>query len=355
MNGSLRRKLGAALLDWPSFERNLRGRTAAGPHWTRIGNRRDRIEVGPDGRGAWPGGRWTSRIHACDVFPRLGARLMARALGEWPVALADRPPEGRAGAPDVSFVIGHRGVDRLPHLSRVLASVAAQAGAAVECIVVEQSAEPEIAGRLPDWVRYAHTPAPHAMPYSRAWAFNVGARMARGALLVFHDNDMLLPRSYAAEALGVRQGGFEVMNLKRFVFYLGARASARVLAGSPVAGPPGRVVQNLEGGGSVAVDRAAFFEVGGFDESFVGWGGEDNEFWERCAIRAVWRWGYLPIVHLCHDHQPEKGRADRPTATLLDARSRISAEERVRELTARSFGRVEGPDPAYAPAKSASP
>jgi hypothetical protein len=225
---------------------------------------------------------------------------------------------------------------------------------AVECIVVEQSAEPGIADRLPDWVRYVHTPAPPAMPYSRAWAFNVGARMARGALLVLHDNDMLLPRRYAAEALAVRREGFEVMNLKRFVFYLGKRASARVMAGSPVAGRPGRVIQNLEGGGSVAVDRAAFFALGGFDESFVGWGGEDNEFWGRSAIRAVWSWGYLPVVHLSHDHQPEKGRTDRPTAALLDARSRIPAEERVRELTSRSFGRVDGPDPPYPPADGAS-
>ncbi|HJR52861.1 MAG TPA: galactosyltransferase-related protein [Gemmatimonadota bacterium] len=355
MTPSTRKRLGAILLDWPAYEWNLRGRSPASRHWTRIGNRRDRIEVGPGGRGARPGGRWTSGIHACDVFPRLGARLMARALSEWPVALADQPPEGRAGAaPDVSFVIGHRGLDRLPHLSHVLASVAAQAGVALECIVVEQSAEPEIAGRLPGWVRYVHTPAPYAMPYSRAWAFNVGARMARGTLLVLHDNDMLVPRSYATEALAVRDSGFEVMNLKRFVFYLGERETAHVLAGNAVGGRPARVIQNLEGGGSVVIDREAYFEVGGFDEAFVGWGGEDNEFWERCAVRAVWAWGYLPVIHLHHEEQTGKGRRDRATAALLDARSRLPAEERVRELSSRAFGRVEGPDPAYAPAEGSS-
>jgi hypothetical protein len=362
MNRSLRRKVGAALIDWPAYEWNLRGRDAAvgGRHWTRIGNRCDRIEVGPGGRGARPGGRWTSRIHVCDVFPRLGGRLMARALGEWPVALADRPTAdplaaGRSdGAPDVSFVIGHRGADRLPHLSLVLASVAAQAGATVECVVVEQSANPEIAGRLPDWVRYVHTPIPAGMPYSRAWAFNVGARATRGAILVLHDNDMLVPRGYAAEARAIRGSGYEVMNLKRFVFYLGERESHRVMAEKAIEGQPDFVVQNLEGGGSVAIDRDTFFAVGGFDEAFVGWGGEDNEFWERCAVRAVWPWGYLPLVHLHHDEQAGKGRRDRATAALLDARSRVPAEERVRELTARDFGRVEGPDPAYVPVEGAT-
>jgi GT2 family glycosyltransferase len=284
---------------------------------------------------------------------------MARALRDWPVALAGRPTAdlptaGRAeGAPDVSFVIGHRGADRLPHLSLVLASVAAQAGATVECVVVEQSAKPEIAGRLPDWVRYVHTPIPEGMPYSRSWAFNVGARATRGAVLVLHDNDMLLPRSYAAEALAIRRSGYEVMNLKRFVFYLGERDTLRFMAGNVIEGQPERVVQNLEGGGSVAIDRDAFFAVGGFDEAFVGWGGEDNEFWERCAVRTVWPWGYLPLVHLHHDEQAGKGRRDRATAALLDIRSRVPADERVQELTSRAFGRIEGPDPAYVPAKGA--
>jgi hypothetical protein len=353
MKRLLRQRLGAALHDWPVFERNLRGRDAEGGHWTLIGNRRDRIQVGPGGIGAACEGRWTSRLHGCDVFPSLGRRLMDRALEEWPPGFAERPAEGNGSAlsaptaPDVSFVIGHRGLDRLPLLSVVLASIAAQAGAIVECVLVEQSESPAVRDRLPDWVRYLHTPSPAGMPYSRSWAFNVGARAARAPVLAFHDNDMIVPRRYAAELTTIHRRGSEVMNLKRFVFYLDEAATGRVLAGEGISGVPEKVIQNLEGGGSVGVDRDAFFDLGGFDESFVGWGGEDNEFWERAAVRAVWPWGYLPLVHLHHAEQPEKGRRDRRTAALLDERSRIPPGERARELRGRAFGRADGPDPPH--------
>ncbi|HUP01931.1 MAG TPA: glycosyltransferase family 2 protein [Gemmatimonadota bacterium] len=350
MTGSLRRTLGAAVHDWPRYAWHLRGRrTGRGArHWTRIGNRRDTIRVGPDGLGAECEGRWTSRLHGCDVFPSLGRRLMERALAEWPVGSAPEPSRYAGGSePDVSFVIGHRGAERLPHLLLVLRSVAAQVDATVECVLVEQSAEPEVADRLPAWVRTLHTPVPRGTPYSRSWAFNVGARAARGRVLAFHDNDMLLPRRYAAELLARRAEGYEVVNLKRFVFYLGEAETRDVLQGARIEGAPDHVVQNLEGGGSVAVDRGAFFAIGGFDEAFVGWGGEDNEFWERSQVRTVWGWGYVPLVHLHHRDQPEKGRRDRRTAELLDLRSRVPPADRVRELTGRAFGRPEGPDPPF--------
>lgn len=282
---------------------------------------------------------WTSDLHIAKVFPSLGRALMERTLDDYPITFRSEPVQ-RQETPDVSFVIGHRGLARVPHLMATLSTIAAQVDVAFECIVVEQSNEPEIETLLPSWVRYVHTPLPYEdMPYSRSWTFNVGAEMARGSLLIFQDNDMLVPQRYAAEIAAHYKVGYEVINIKRFIFYLDKEHSEKILTSRDVVAdaPPEAVVQNLEAGGSFGMARDAFFEIGGFDESFVGWGGEDNEFWERAQTRSIWPFGYVPIVHLWHENQPGKSDPNRRTAELLEKRSSIPAAKRIEELRERNF------------------
>ena len=66
------------------------------------------------------------------------------------------------------------------------------------------------------------------------------------------------------------------------------------------------VLENALGGGSIALSRRVYEEIGGFDEEFVGWGGEDNEFWDRCLTRRIYPFAYLPLIHLWHELQPGK-------------------------------------------------
>lgn len=307
----LRQLLGALVRDGLRFERHVRGR------WERIRNRREPITV--DGRGVRCDWQWSSSIDYCRFVAGAGARLMRRALSEWPIESADAPANG--GAPAVTFIIGHRGASRLPLLRETLRAIAAQRDVAIECIVVEQSHVREL--ELPAWVRYVHQPVEAAARYNRAATFNLGARHARGSILILHDNDMLPPARYAAEVVRQRDRGFEAMDLKRLTFYLSRDGAFE------------DAIQNVRGG-SVAITAEAYAAIGGFDEQFVGWGGEDVEFWERAETRRATRFGYLPFVHLWHEPQPEKLLVNEAPAIrrYLDVVAAVPPEERIARLHA---------------------
>lgn len=349
-----RQKLGALVIDVPRFARYLCLPAWTGAHWTLYRNRQDRIAVNPDGRGVQCDWDYTRQLHLCNVFPCTARILLRRALAEWPILLVDFPRQiGSDGCcsnrgnvphdpPEVSFIIGHRGRARLPHLLQVLKSIATQREVRFECIVVEQDVEPTVRELLPGWVRYVHTPIPPDVPYCRSWAFNVAARMARSPLFIFHDNDMLVPAGYGAESAKIVRAGFDAVNLKRFVFYLAEteqEVGMKLAHGKRV--DVDHVVEHLEAGGSVVVSRDAFEGIGGFDEDFVGWGGEDNEFWDRCRTRKVWNYGYLPILHLWHDGQPGKravGGLGAHTSELTIKRRGMDPRERINELRMRERG-----------------
>jgi hypothetical protein len=346
---SLIHKIGAIIYDLPRYLWAMRpswGHNNRGLPWVFMRNRNERLITEEGGKGVLCDWRWTSKLHIARVFPTLGLQLMKRTFRDWRIALQPEPSQQTKNV-DVSFIIGHKGLSRLSHLLFTLKTIAAQKNVSIECLIVEQAVAPEIQQFLPSWVRYMHTPLPYPeMPYCRSWAFNVGARIARGSLLVFHDNDMLVPREYALQLLGRYMEGYEVINLKRFIFYLCEAHSARIFSSGEVLldKAPKAVVQNLEAGGSVAISKDTFFAIGGFDESFMGWGGEDNEFWERAQTRRVWPYGYLPIIHLWHTSQSEKLLGENAsTKKMYWEYSRISPETRIKNLVDRSFGSFEGP------------
>jgi GT2 family glycosyltransferase len=329
---SLRQRLGALAYDWPRF---LRHGLLGDANLMR--NRREAIVS--DGRGVRCDWMYTSELHLANVHPRASRVLLRRSLAKWPIVLRDAPAP--SSTPAISFLIGHRGLERLPNLLATLRSIAGQSGVAVECIVIEQSAEREIATALPAWVRYLHTPVAPGFDYCRAATFNEAVKIARGEVIIAHDNDMLVPQRYASEVLARVREGWQFIDLKRFIFYLTEGDSRAIFESSRERAALRRdhtttIVQNLKGG-SIAATKQAYLAIGGFDEDFVGWGGEDLEFWERArAGGRVYEFGYLPIVHLWH--RAQAGKVDRDGAPALRRYEELRAvapEERIRRLRSR--------------------
>lgn len=326
MSGA-RQKIGAIVHDGPNFLSAFRRRPFA---WVGVKNRREHLRAGPVSPGVSPFGPDTRVLHFCRIFPRSAALLLARCTRDEPFRFCEEPV---GGPPDVSFLIGHRGLDRLPGLIRVLSSIAGQSGAGVEAIVCEADSQPRIRDALPPWVRYAFLEDHGA--YSRARAFNFAARQATGKFLILHDNDLVVSSSYAAAHAKVLSEEWDVANLKRFIFYLSQAQDVPPQDWSQTSLEG--VLENARGGGSVAIRADAFRSIGGMDEGFVGWGGEDVEFWDRCQTLRVCDSQYLPLLHLWHPPQSgkrERGGRGADTADYFESCMKIPARQRIARLTA---------------------
>jgi hypothetical protein len=168
-------------------------------------------------------------------------------------------------------------------------------------------------------------------------------------LLVLHDNDVLVPVDYANELVERAREGWEVINLKRFIFYLGQTHTQRIFNGEvDVADQaPEAITQNLDAGASVAITRDGYARIGGMDEGFVGWGGEDNEFWERAQTLRVWPYGSLPFVHLWHTMQPGKYEADNPGLARYRRLSTVDVSHRIQRLLVAASGAMGRPAGSY--------
>ncbi|MFG0335019.1 MAG: glycosyltransferase [Maioricimonas sp. JB049] len=304
-----------------------------GLRWLDLCNRHERLFAEPDHSGRrcdWAG---SSRLTVTRMFPALGPRLLRHCLRHWPVCTNVRDDSPVSDRPQVSVLIAIGGTDRLPQFELTLASLRGQAHEAYEIIVVEQSATPALADRLSSDIRYAHVPIGKD-GFNKSAAINRAAEMARGEELLVHDADYVVPQAYVAECsaalkrcVAVRPG--------RLLFYLDEASTRAAIAAGDVASGHGieAVVQNNPT--PIAVRRSAYEAVGGHDEEFVGWGGEDDEFLSRLQTQGMIGGGWMPVIHLWHPPAPRKASGDR-NRQLTHAKMAIPAKERIRRLQTRA-------------------
>ena len=267
---------------------------------------------------------------------------MRRAFSQWPVRFEPAVVQA-AEQPELSFIIPFRGTDRLPQLRTTVRSILAQENVRVECIVVEQSNQSEALEALPTGVRYIHLPHPTGDPgWRKSWAYNEAARIARAPVLVCHDGDIVVPVGYGRALLNTLMRGFDSVHIQRLLFYLDVADSKRVIGSGSLAGCVPEEIRHNWVGGTLAIRKDAYFSIGGFDERFVNWGGEDVEFFDRCSTLRQCRHGFVPFVHIWHPPQANKSGAGRvEAATMLKEMLDVPAARRIDSLLAKSAARQE--------------
>ncbi len=304
--------------------------------WLYLTNRKQKTIPALRGPGLCFLDEFTSQLRAPKLFPSLSTRIFNKALENNEFRLLMR--RKKCQEPLVSYIIGHSGNDKVLHLNAVLQSIAGQSLDSIECIVVEQSNQPEVVDQLPDWVTYYHLKVDDSDLYNRSLSFNFGASKARGKYLVLHDNDLLIPSSYTKSHVEILEQGFDIVNLKRFIFGLSSTDTENFFFANCMDknSVPEYILQNAKGGGSLFISKTAYQKIGGFDEQFLGWGGEDNEFWQRAQVLNIYPFANLPMVHLWHAPQIDKrgGKAGggKYTEALLNELSKISIYNRIQSL-----------------------
>jgi glycosyltransferase involved in cell wall biosynthesis len=220
-----------------------------------------------------------------------------------------------------------------------------QQGCSVEIIVVEQSWEPLLHEKSIEGVRYLHARSTcEKMAFNKSWALNVGARHARSDILIFHDGDMLAPESYASAVCEIVDRGYQAARIPRLVFYPSRADSEfiqrefRLDAVNKVA----NVRQNCRGI-SLAITKDAYWAIGGHDESFYGWGGEDDEILQRVQTLRMYSGGFLPFVHLWHAWQIEKYSHMKMRKSFSIEKLQTPVAERIVALCAKQCGSMESP------------
>jgi GT2 family glycosyltransferase len=186
-----------------------------------------------------------------------------------------------------------------------------------DVVVIDQSAEPsETLPRLGDLVQYVWSKEP-----GLSRARNLGTQSAQHDVIVFVDDDVILPSHWLRSLLEPLVAGPERTVVTGPV--LAEEGRPGMFAPSTVeVGPPavhmGRIDADVFAGGNSALRRSALEEVGGFDER-LGAGArypaaDDNDMGYR-LLEAGYRIVFAPDAFLYH-------RSWRPTRAFVRLRWR---------------------------------
>jgi len=153
-----------------------------------------------------------------------------------------------------------------------------------QLIVVEQAARSALRqADLPPAAQ--HVLAHNTGPFNKSWGLNVAARHAQADVLVVADADLIVPIKALTSAIAACHDGLNAVNPYATLVDVTPDATQSLRAGgldrleSLPAHDVNRVAQGEQlcfCGGAYVIRRSAYEQLGGQDERFLGWGGEDD-------------------------------------------------------------------------------
>ena len=224
----------------------------------------------------------------------------------------EKPAMPIHAAHEVSVVIPHAGADRLPQLRASLAALR-QIKEVGEVIVVEMG-EYAVAGSVAERWADAHLFIEHGGPFERARALNAGAALATREVVLWHDNDIVMPPEFVSRAVAeLLQRRLDYLIPYTSIKYLSEHDTDAVIRGerNPADCAPVNTLYSRRppsNSGALGLVRRTFLQRhGGLVEGFKGWGGEDNAWNRKVALLGRWAPTARQDQHVHHLYHAASG------------------------------------------------
>jgi predicted glycosyltransferase involved in capsule biosynthesis len=226
----------------------------------------------------------------------------------------------------LTYIIGYRHLnDRFNLLKRTLDWINSFSG--VQIILVEQDTHSKISHLN---LKCQHIFVKSDMPYNRSWAFNIGLKYAKSDIVVCGDSDIIMdPNDFINAINSLRE--FEMVSPYNSVVDLTQQESVLPFQNILNINRPGRGENdnqkiNISGGISI-FRKDALKKIGGWSESFIGWGGEDD--FQTLKVKNFLTWKELEArcYHLWHPREQPDPKFYQRTLQLLQQANQLTKEQ----------------------------
>ncbi len=187
-------------------------------------------------------------------------------------------PTINSEVPCISVVIPFRGQERVDDITTVINNMRGMKFPDVQIVVVEHDSNQKVSPQSMGPISYHFIHSTGL--FNKSAAFNAGVKMSTNTNVVLHDADLVVKGSYLSDITALLEF-YDGCHIGSKVHYMNEEGTRRFNhSGVLPDGNVSHVVGYFEGG-SIACRKGTYYEIGGFDEAYEGYGCEDCCFFER--------------------------------------------------------------------------
>jgi hypothetical protein len=228
------------------------------------------------------------------------------------------------------IILYRHNIQRWNNLKRILEWISGFSN--VELIIVEQDTHSKI-GHLNFPAKHIFTKS--KMPFNRSWGFNVGLKHVNSKVTVFTDCDLIMKPDLFINGLKLLEQ-YEMVSPYNSVVDLNPQESGLQLEEMLKIDRPGRGendIQKINISGGITMFRTeAIKKIAGWNEDFIGWGGEDDFQTIKVKNFLTWHEQTGRCYHLYHDKEVPDMKWYQRNLQLLQKLANLSKEELTKQI-----------------------